>query len=107
MRSVTAFIQIGLSDSPCTGWKQRALRQVLHDYFEWATRTPVVTYHQSADDVPNGRRIPRWSWNGLQRYGSVMTRSVVPALYVENPCPATTSLYPRAVWRSNHLEEPR
>jgi len=23
-------------------------------------------YHQSADDVPNGLSIPRWSWDGLQ-----------------------------------------
>jgi hemoglobin len=24
-------------------------------------------YHQSADEVPEGMSIPRWSWNGLQR----------------------------------------
>jgi hemoglobin len=22
-------------------------------------------YHDSADDVPDGLRIPRWSWDGL------------------------------------------
>jgi hypothetical protein len=31
-----------------------ALRQVLHDYFAWATATTMSRYHRSADDVPNG-----------------------------------------------------
>jgi hemoglobin len=42
------------------------LRSVLHDYFAWATTTSMARYHESADDVPAGLRIPRWSWNGLQ-----------------------------------------
>jgi hemoglobin len=42
------------------------LRQVLHDYFAWATTTTMNRYHQSADDVPNGLSIPHWSWDGLQ-----------------------------------------
>src|SRR5262249_58843164 len=42
------------------------LRQVLHDYFAWATTTTMARYHQSADDVPNGLSIPHWSWDGLQ-----------------------------------------
>ena len=41
------------------------LRQVLHDYFVWATETTMSRYHRSADDVPEGLRIPRWSWDGL------------------------------------------
>ena len=41
------------------------LRQVLHDYFAWATTTTMSRYHQSADDVPNGLSIPHWSWDGL------------------------------------------
>jgi len=41
------------------------LRQVLHDYFSWATSTTMSRYHDSADDVPEGLRIPRWSWEGL------------------------------------------
>jgi len=41
------------------------LRQVLHDYFSWATVTTMSRYHESADDVPNGLRIPKWSWDGL------------------------------------------
>jgi hemoglobin len=40
------------------------LSQVLHDYFAWATTNSMARYHQSADDVPNGLSIPRWSWNG-------------------------------------------
>ncbi len=28
------------------------LRQVLHDYFAWATTTTLSRYHESADDVP-------------------------------------------------------
>ena len=43
------------------------LRQVLHDYFAWATTTTMARYHESSDDVPEGLSIPRWSWDGLQR----------------------------------------
>ena len=39
---------------------------VLHDYFAWATTTTMARYHESADDVPDGMTIPRWSWDGLQ-----------------------------------------
>jgi hemoglobin len=42
------------------------LRQVLHDYFAWATTTTMSRFHESADDVPEGLSIPRWSWSGLQ-----------------------------------------
>jgi hemoglobin len=41
------------------------LRQVLHEYFAWATTTTMARYHRAADDVPDGLRIPRWSWDGL------------------------------------------
>jgi len=41
------------------------VRAVLHDYFAWATTTTMYRYHESADDVPAGLRIPRWSWDGL------------------------------------------
>ncbi len=41
------------------------LRQALHDYFAWATTTTMARYHDSADDVPAGLRIPKWSWHGL------------------------------------------
>jgi hemoglobin len=41
------------------------LRQVLHEYFTWATTTTLSRYHRSADDVPEGLEIPHWSWDGL------------------------------------------
>ena len=41
------------------------LRQVLHDYFTWATTTTMAQYHHSADDVPEALRLPHWSWEGL------------------------------------------
>jgi hemoglobin len=42
------------------------VRAVLHDYFAWATTTTMSGYHRSADDVPDGLRMPHWSWDGLQ-----------------------------------------
>ncbi len=42
---------------------------VLRDYFAWATSTTMARYHASADDVPDGLTIPRWSWDGLQTPG--------------------------------------
>lgn len=41
------------------------LAQVLHDYFAWATDTTLSRYTESADDVPDGLDIPKWSWDGL------------------------------------------
>jgi hemoglobin len=41
------------------------LRQALHDYFAWATTISMARYPESADEVPDGLHIPRWSWNGL------------------------------------------
>ena len=41
------------------------LRRVLHDYFVWATTTTMNRYHNSAEDVPDGLLIPKWSWHGL------------------------------------------
>ena len=43
------------------------LRRALHDYFAWATTTRMARYHDSADDVPDGLHIPKWSWDGLVR----------------------------------------
>ena len=54
-----ALADVGLSDAG-------PLRQVLHDYFAWATTGAMARYHDSADDVPAGLRIPRWSWDGPQ-----------------------------------------
>jgi hemoglobin len=62
-RAIVCFDQ-ALADVGLAG--DSALRQVLHDYFAWATTTTMSRYQKSADDVPNGLRIPRWSWDGLQ-----------------------------------------
>ncbi len=41
------------------------VRQVLHDYFDWATTTTMSRYHRSADDMPAGLHIPHWFSDGL------------------------------------------
>jgi len=46
--------------------RDQPLAQALHGYFAWATTTSMARYHESADDVPAGLPIPRWSWDGLQ-----------------------------------------
>ncbi len=53
-----ALVDVGLD-------RDDRLRQVLHDYFAWATTTTMSRYHRSADDVPDGMSIPQWSWSGL------------------------------------------
>jgi hemoglobin len=60
-RAISCFDQ-ALTDAGLTDGR---LRQVLHDYFAWATSTSMARYPDSADDVPGGLRIPRWSWAGL------------------------------------------
>ena len=60
-RAITCFDQaltdVGSADP---------VRAVLHDYFAWATTKSMNRYPASADDVPDGLRVPRWSWDGLQ-----------------------------------------
>ncbi|NUR88388.1 MAG: oxidoreductase [Nonomuraea sp.] len=60
-RAIACFDQ-ALEDAGLTA---EPLRRVLHDYFAWTTRTTMARYHESADDVPDGLKIPRWSWDGL------------------------------------------
>lgn len=55
-----ALVDVGLADD-------QLLRQVLHDYFAWATSTTMFRYPRSPEDVPAGLHIPRWSWDGLQQ----------------------------------------
>lgn len=62
-RAIECFDQ-ALADVGLAG--DDRLRAVLHDYFAWATTTTMSRYQQSADDVPSGLSIPRWSWDGLQ-----------------------------------------
>jgi len=52
-----ALTDVGVVDDP--------LRSVLHVYFTWATTTTMSGYHESADDVPEGLTVPKWSWGGL------------------------------------------
>jgi hemoglobin len=61
----TGLADTGLADTGLAA--DDRLRQVLHDYFAWATTTTMARYHRSADDVPDGLAIPRWSWDGLQK----------------------------------------
>jgi hemoglobin len=63
-RAIACFDQ-ALEDVGLTA--AEPLRHVLHGYFTWATMTTMSRYHKSADDVPKGLSIPRWSWDGLQR----------------------------------------
>ena len=51
-----AMADVGLADE--------RLRQVLHEYFAWATDVSMNQYHRSAGDVPSGLCLPHWSWDG-------------------------------------------
>lgn len=66
-RAIACFDQ-ALTDASLADDSQ--LREVLHDYFAWATSTTMARYHRSADDVPDGLRVPHWSWDGLVREGA-------------------------------------
>jgi hemoglobin len=60
-RRAIACFDAALQD---VGIADESLRQVLHDYFAWATTTALARYHESADDVPEGLSVPRWTWDG-------------------------------------------
>jgi hemoglobin len=62
-RHAIACFDQALTDAGLDG--DERVRQALHDYFTWATTTSMSRYHRSPDDVPDGLRIPRWSWDGL------------------------------------------
>jgi hemoglobin len=40
------------------------VRRVLYDYVAWSTTTTMARYQASADDVPDGLSVQRWSWDG-------------------------------------------
>lgn len=61
-RAIACFDQ-ALGDA---GLTTEPLRQVLYDYFAWATTTTMARYPESAGDVPGGLSIPCWSRDGLQ-----------------------------------------
>jgi hemoglobin len=59
-RRAVACFDRALADAGLTA---EPLRRVLHDYFA-ATTTTMARYPDSADDVPAGLTVPRWSWDG-------------------------------------------
>jgi hemoglobin len=61
-RRAIACFEVAMDD---VGLVDPLLRRVLHDYFTWATITTMAAYPDDANDVPEGLRIPRWSWDGL------------------------------------------
>lgn len=61
-RAIACFVA-ALDDAAIT---DKDLRRVLTDYFTWATTTTMDRYHYSAEDVPEGLALPKWSWDGLQ-----------------------------------------
>ncbi len=61
-RAIACFDR-ALEDAGLTS--DERLRLVLHDYFAWATTTTMSRYQRSAEDVPEGLHIPKWSWHGL------------------------------------------
>jgi hemoglobin len=62
-RRAVACFDAALADAGLDG--DERLKHVLHDYFEWATTTTMARYHRSVGEVPEGLRIPKWSWEGL------------------------------------------
>jgi hemoglobin len=60
-RAIACF-DLALADAGLAA--DERLRQVLHDYFAWATTTIMARYHGSAGDVPDDLALPRWSWDG-------------------------------------------
>jgi len=46
--------------------KDETLRSTLKAYFHWAIQR-MSAYPESADDVPPGLALPRWSWAGPDR----------------------------------------
>lgn len=52
-----ALEDAGIVDDPVRG--------VLHDWFTWATLEQMAAHPDDASSVPDGQRVPRWSWNGL------------------------------------------
>ena len=62
-RRAIACFDLALEDADLAG--DDRLRQVLHDYFSWATTTTMSRYQHSAEDVLDGLPIPKWSWHGL------------------------------------------
>lgn len=52
-----ALIDIGIDSN-------EPLRETLHRYFASSVTGAMARYHSSKDDVPDGLRMPHWSWQG-------------------------------------------
>ncbi|SFT57279.1 group II truncated hemoglobin [Arthrobacter sp. ov118] len=52
-----ALTDVGVADDS-------RLRKVLHDYFAWTTTVTMSRYSRSAQDVPEGLPLQKWSWDG-------------------------------------------
>ena len=50
-----ALVDVGLDDRT---------RATLSAYFAWATSHAMGGYPESAEQVPDGLPLPRWSWDG-------------------------------------------
>ena len=59
-RAITCFDQ-ALVDVGLDG----RTRAALSAYFAWATAHEMGVHHESAEQVPSGLPLPRWSWDGL------------------------------------------
>ena len=67
MKAMQAITRYALANLEDTGLSTNpVLGTTLHEYFTWATTTTMARYHASADDVPDGMSIPKWSWCGLE-----------------------------------------
>jgi hemoglobin len=62
-RAIACFAQ-ALDDAGIPG--DPKLRATLNAYFRWATQA-MAAYPKSANDVPPGLTLPRWSWDGPAR----------------------------------------
>ncbi|MFF2028967.1 group II truncated hemoglobin [Arthrobacter sp. NPDC058192] len=60
-RAIACFDQ-ALTDAGLAG--DSRLRKVLHDYFAWTTTVTMSRYSRSAEDVPEGLPLQKWSWDG-------------------------------------------
>ena len=62
-RRAVACFDAALTDVGIVG---DPLRRVLHDYFAWSTDR-MGLHPDSPDSVPDGERLPHWSWDGPSR----------------------------------------
>jgi hypothetical protein len=88
-----ALADVGLADDS-------ALRQVLHEYFAWATTTTMFRYHRSNDDVPGRSQYPTLviGWDSRRKAPRLIPcalncdKSLVLAIFFfRNPTPSVDS----------------